>query len=128
MAVDPAAMRVDKWLWTARFFKTRSLATAAADAGRILVNGGTAKPAKEIKPGDTLQVGSDGLHWRVTVRGLSQQRGPAAQAKLLYEEWEESRREREAALLQRKLAKEPAAAIPGRPTKRDRRRLQRLFG
>ncbi len=121
-------MRVDKWLWAARFFKTRSLATAAADAGRILVNGGSAKPAKEIKPGDALQIRGDGLQWRVTVRGLSQQRGPAAQAGLLYEEWEESRREREAALLQRKLAKEPAATIPGRPTKRDRRRLQRVFG
>ena len=128
MAVDPPTMRVDKWLWAARFFKTRSLASAAADAGRILVNGGTAKPAKEIKPGDELQVGSDGLPWRVTVRGLSEQRGPAAQARLLYEEEEDSRRERAAMLHQRKLAKEPAATIHGRPTKRDRRRMQRHFG
>jgi ribosome-associated heat shock protein Hsp15 len=120
-------MRLDKWLWAARFFKTRGLACAAADAGRILVNGSAAKPAKEIRPGDQVEIRSGELSWRITVRGLSQQRGPAAQASLLYEETEESRRQREAALQRRRLVQEPAAEIRGRPTKRDRRRMQRFI-
>jgi ribosome-associated heat shock protein Hsp15 len=128
--LDPrlAVMRLDKWLWAARFFKTRSLACAAAEAGKIHVNGGTAKPAKDIRPGDRVEIQAGGLRWRVSVLGLSEQRGPAAQASLLYEESEDSRREREAALVQRRLAVEPASGIHGRPTKRDRRRLQRAFG
>jgi ribosome-associated heat shock protein Hsp15 len=123
-----AAMRIDKWLWAARFFKTRSLASAAAAAGRIVVNGNPAKPAKEIRVGDLLDLRIGDLRWRVSVRGLSGGRGPASQAALLYEEEENSRREREAALMQRRLATEPAAAVHGRPTKRDRRRMQRFFG
>lgn len=128
MASPLAAMRIDKWLWAARFFKTRSLASAAADAGKILLNGVAVKPAREVRLSDMLEIRNGEAHWIVTVRGLSQQRGRAAQASLLYEETEASRREREAALQRRKLMPEPAAQLKGRPTKRERRRLQRLVG
>lgn len=122
----PAAMRVDKWLWAARFYKSRSLASAAAEAGKIHINGATAKPASDIKPGDQLDIHKADQRWHITVRGLSLQRGAAPQAALLYQESEESRLARETAAAQRKLAAEPAARLQGRPTKRDRRRLTRL--
>ena len=120
--------RIDKWLWAARFFKTRSLASEAADGGKIRVNGARAKPAKIIHPGDTVEFPIGELHWTVTVRALSKQRLPAAQARLLYEETEDSRLQREAQIESGKLSSEPATDMKGRPTKRDRRRMQRFFG
>lgn len=123
-----ASQRIDKWLWAARFFKTRSLAAQAVEGGRVEINGHHAKPAKEVKLGDRLDVGIGDLRWNVVVRGLSAQRRPAPEARLLYEEAEESRAARQAQLDQRKIAAEPGADISGRPTKRDRRKLQRFFG
>ena len=118
-------MRLDKWLWAARFFKTRSLAAEEIGRHRIEVNGQPAKASRELKPGDTVTVRQPGgLARTVTVRGLSQLRGPAPVAQQLYEETAESLAARAAAAQRRKLAPEPAASIAqGRPTKRDRRQL-----
>jgi ribosome-associated heat shock protein Hsp15 len=118
-------LRIDKWLWAARFYKTRSLAADAVDAGKALVNGQRVKPAKALKLGDELAVRAHGTEYTVRVRGLSDRRGPAAEAAKLYEETEESRRKREEARLTR-VVLEPAAILRGRPTKRARRQLQKL--
>jgi ribosome-associated heat shock protein Hsp15 len=120
-------MRVDKWLWVARLFKTRSLAAEAADRGRVDVNGQPAKPARELRPGDTLVLRQDGgVERRVVIRALSLQRGPAAVAQTLYEETADSLAARLRAAENRRLAPEPAHTIEqGRPTKRDRRELER---
>jgi len=116
--------RIDKWLWAARFYKTRSLATDEIDKGRVSVNGLEAKPAREVKVGDTVAMRREGLTRTVVVKGLSDVRGPAPVAQQLYEETAESRAERESALEQRRFAREPALAIEhGRPTKRGRREL-----
>ena len=120
-------MRLDKWLWAARFFKTRALAAEAADRGRIEVNGLTAKPARELHVDDKLVLRQDGSEKRtLVVRALSARRGPAPVAQALYEETAESLAERQRAAEARRLAPEPAQAIEqGRPTKRDRRELER---
>jgi ribosome-associated heat shock protein Hsp15 len=120
-------MRLDKWLWAARFFKTRSLASDAIERQRIQVNGQPVKPARELRVGDELTLRLDALGPRqVRVRALSPQRGPAAVAQQLYEETPESVEARQRAALQRRLAPEPAAAqADGRPTKRDRREIER---
>ena len=120
--------RIDKWLWAARFFKTRSLASEAVDGGKVRVNGARAKPSKTIHAGDTIEVSVGEVRWTITVRALSKQRLPAAQARLLYEETEDSRLQREAQIASGKLCGEPATEVKGRPTKRDRRRMQRFFG
>jgi ribosome-associated heat shock protein Hsp15 len=119
-------MRLDKWLWAARFFKTRSVASAAIDGGKIKLNGFAAKPAKEIKVGDLLQIRAGDQVWEVTVQGLCEQRRPAPEAQLLYTETEAGRAARERNLELRKLAPAPASDLRGRPTKRDRRQLDRL--
>ncbi|MDP2030392.1 MAG: RNA-binding S4 domain-containing protein [Thiobacillus sp.] len=119
-------MRLDKWLWAARFFKTRSLATQAIDNGRVKLNGDRVKPAREIKSGDRLEVQVGEFVWMLTVRGLSMQRGPAAVAQALYEEDPVSTARRQQQVSDRKLADNPAAAIKGRPTKRDRRLIHRF--
>ena len=121
-------LRVDKWLWAARFFKTRSLAAKAADAGKVRLNGETAKPARALKPGDVLAIRIGDLEWVVDVRALSRQRGPAAQAALLYAEREDSRARRLEAIASRKTQAHPAAAAKGRPTKKDRRLIHRFTG
>ena len=122
------AVRLDKWLWAARFFKTRSLATAAVTAGEVRVARERVKPARVVRTGDEVQVrrGDDVID--VVVRELSGVRGPAPVAQRLYEETEESRRRRAVAAERRKLAREPALDIKGRPTKRDARVLRRLRG
>jgi len=126
---EPAdRLRIDKWLWAARFFKTRSLAAQAVDGGRVQVNGARVKPAKDVKPGDAIAVHIGELEWVVEVRALAARRGPAEAARKLYEERAESRARREAALDARKRAPEPAFGLRGRPTKRDRRMLKRLAG
>ena len=120
-------LRVDKWLWAARFFKTRSLAAHAVDAGKVLVNGARVKPAKGLKPGDELLVRTPVFEYTVRVAQLAERRGSAAQAALLYAETDESLRKREAARRER-TPLDPGAAVRGRPTKRHRRQLERLRG
>ena len=119
-------MRIDKWLWAARFFKTRSQATEAVDAGHIDLNGDRAKPAKQVKPGDTLRIRAHQNTFVVLVRALSERRGPASEAQALYEETADSRQERERLAEQRRLAPTPAYEEGGRPTKRDRRDMARV--
>ncbi|MBI5277284.1 MAG: RNA-binding S4 domain-containing protein [Burkholderiales bacterium] len=117
-------LRIDKWLWAARFYKTRGLATEAIDKGRVEVNGQVVKPAREVKPGDTVAMRREGVTRTVVVKGISYMRGPAPVAQQLYEETAESIAARERAAEQRRLAPEPSLAIEhGRPTKRGRREL-----
>ena len=117
-------LRLDKWLWAARFFKTRSLAAEEIGHGRVQVNGQVAKASRELKLGDLLRLRQAQVEREVWVRGLSHLRGPAAQAQALYEETPASLLARDKAAEQRRLAPEPAQAITqGRPTKRARRRL-----
>ena len=119
-------MRLDKWLWCARFYKTRSLATEEIAKGRVTVNGQAAKPARDLRCGDTVALRQGPVARTVLVRALSGARGPAPMAQLLYEETPESIAARESAAEQRRLAPEPAAALQeGRPTKRDRRNIDR---
>jgi ribosome-associated heat shock protein Hsp15 len=113
-------MRLDKWLWAARCFKTRALAAEAADLGRVEVNAITAKPARELRIGDTVCLRHGSERRTLVVRGLSAVRGPAVQAQTLYEETAESRAAREQAGQARRLSPEPAAG-QARPTKRERR-------
>jgi ribosome-associated heat shock protein Hsp15 len=125
---ETAAVRIDKWLWAARFFKTRSLAAAAVAAGDVRVGGARIKPARPLRIGELLEVqrGDEQLH--VVVRGLDDIRGPAPAAQRLYEETAESRQRREQRANARKAAREPALDIRGRPTKRDSRLLRKLRG
>jgi ribosome-associated heat shock protein Hsp15 len=116
-------MRLDKWLWAARFFKTRSLAQQAIAASRVKLNDERVKPAHDLKVGDSLSIRVGEYDWKLTVRALSEKRGPAVQARLLYEETAASRTERERRIDIRKFSPEPAATIKGRPTKKDRRDL-----
>ena len=119
-------MRLDKWLWAARFFKTRSLATEAVDQGRVKFNGDRVKPSREIKLGDRLDIQQGEEAWEVTVRMLSMQRGPAPVAQQLYEEAPGSLARRQQMAAERKLSVSPTAGIRGRPTKRDRRQIHRF--
>jgi ribosome-associated heat shock protein Hsp15 len=117
-------LRIDKWLWAARFYKTRSLATDEINKGRVTVNGQEAKPSREVKAGDTVALRQGPVARTVLVRGLSGTRGPAPVAQQLYEETAESIQAREKAAEQRRYASEPALSIEhGRPTKRERREL-----
>ena len=120
-------MRLDKWLWAARFYRTRSLAQQAIEAGRVRLAGERVKPSREVKPGDMLTIRVQELEWQVSVRALSERRGPASEARRLYDESEDSRQKREGLLAGRRLMQEPARGMQGgRPTKRDRRTLERL--
>jgi len=123
-----ARVRVDKWLWAARFFKTRSLAAQAVEGGRVQVNGQRVKPARDLQPGDELVIHIGALEWVIEVRGLSTQRGPAAAAQKLYEERASSRERRFEAVAARKLALAPVRVEKGRPTKRDRRQMRKFTG
>ncbi|NSL55742.1 RNA-binding S4 domain-containing protein [Uliginosibacterium aquaticum] len=120
-----SAVRVDKWLWAARFFKTRSLATDAVDGGKVQVNGMRVKPAKDVKLGDRIEVTIGDMHWELIVEGLSEKRGPAPEARKLYRETEASEAARQKVAEARHLRVEPSLEIHGRPTKRDRRSLDR---
>jgi ribosome-associated heat shock protein Hsp15 len=119
-------MRLDKWLWAARFFKTRSLAQHAIGAGRVKLNGGRVKPSHDLKIGDAIVVRVSEFEWQVKVRALSDKRGPAEQARKLYEESEVSRAERQRRMDLRRWGAEPSAKLKSRPTKRDRRLLEKL--
>lgn len=118
-------VRIDKWLWAARFFKTRSLAAEAIDRGRVKINGDRCKPARNVRQGDLLDIDNGSTEWQVKVLALSDKRGSATVARELYIETEESVRRREAHAERRKLFVEPGESIRGRPTKRDRRQLDR---
>jgi ribosome-associated heat shock protein Hsp15 len=116
-------VRIDKFLWAARFFKTRSLATDAVAEGRVQLNGARTKPAHGIRVGDTFTANNGATTWEAVVLALSEVRGSAVQAQALYAETEASIAQRQNAAEQRKYFREPALAFKGRPTKRDRRLL-----
>jgi ribosome-associated heat shock protein Hsp15 len=121
-------LRIDKWLWAARFYKTRSLAAEEIGKNRVQVNGQDAKPAREVRAGDRVRLRQGQVEREVVVRGISAMRGPAPVAQQLYEETPESLARREAAAQQRRVAAEPALSIEqGRPTKRDRRQMDKAW-
>jgi ribosome-associated heat shock protein Hsp15 len=121
-------VRMDIWLWAARFFKTRPLAKRACELGRILSNGQVAKAAREVRVGDRLRVTSDGGDFQVEVLLLSEARGPAAVAQTLYRETEESRELRQKVAAERKAMREFEVLPAGRPSKRDRRHIIQFRG
>ena len=121
-------LRIDKWLWAARFYKTRSLAAEEIGKGRVEVNGQTAKASREVRPGDRVRLRQGAVEREVQVLGISAQRGPAPVAQQLYAETPESVQAREAEAQRRRLAAEPALSIvEGRPTKRDRRQIDKAW-
>src|SRR5208282_3087010 len=122
------AVRIDKWLWAARFFKTRALASRACDLGRIHSNGQPAKPAREVHVGNMLRVTNDGGDFEVEVLLLSDVRGPASVAQTLYRETEASRELRQKVAAERKAMKQFEELPAGRPSKRDRRRIIQFRG
>lgn len=123
---DP--IRLDKWLWAARFYKTRSLASEAVAGGKVQVNGDHAKRSRPLQVGDEIRVRQGPYEYRVVVRDLSSRRGPAADAAKLYEELAESRAARETMAIQLKSLHSAFVPEKGRPTKRDRREISRLKG
>ena len=123
------AVRLDKWLWAARIFKTRGLATEAIAGGRVHLNGTRAKPSKEVKAGDRLEVTRErGLRIELIVRGVAERRGPAKEAVQLYEETPESVEARERRAAEMRMSMPPVPSGAGRPTKRDRRRMDAARG
>lgn len=121
-----AGVRIDKWLWAARFYKTRALAQKAVEGGKVRLNGERCKCSRELRPGDRVDINIEGLEWGVTVRGLSGQRGPAPVARQLYEEDPASLEARQRRMEERRHVEDPGSQIRGRPTKRDRRLLHRF--
>ena len=122
------AQRIDKWLWAARFFKTRSIASDEIGKNRVQINGLDAKASREVKPGDTVRMRQGPVERTVVVKGLSGVRGPATVAQLLYEETADSLLARTQAAERNRLAREPALSIEqGRPTKRDRRQIEKAW-
>ena len=122
---EMTTVRLDKWLWAARFFKTRSLASEAVDTGKVKVGGERVKPARSLRVGDELAIDNGAETWEVAVLGLSDKRGAAPVARLLYAETPASIARREQSQEERKLFREPGSTIKGRPTKRDRRQLSK---
>ena len=118
-------VRIDKWLWAARFFKTRSLAAGASDRGRVKINEAHCKTSRHVHLDDLIDIDNGSAEWQVRVRGLSSQRGSATIARQLYEETAHSILRREQQAEQRRFFIEPAESLRGRPTKRDRRQLDR---
>ncbi|MFC0168035.1 RNA-binding S4 domain-containing protein [Pseudoduganella danionis] len=123
---ENGSVRLDKWLWAARFFKTRSLATDAVDSGKVKLGGDKVKPARAVRIGDVLDIDNGSDRWEVDVMNLSEVRGPATVARNLYEETDASVARRAEVAEHRRLYREPGADIKGRPTKRDRRQLGKL--
>lgn len=123
-----SSVRMDKWLWAARFFKTRALASRACDLGRIESNGVKAKPAREVRPGDKLHIENDGGIFEVAVLAISEVRGPAAVAQKLYEESEASREARLKLAEERRTMQQMMPLPEHRPSKRDRRRIIQFRG
>ena len=120
------SVRVDKWLWAARFFKTRALASAAVAGGKVHVNGSQAKPAKPVQAGDQLRVRVGPYDWILTVRAVTERRGSSKDAQLLYDESPDGKAARERLAEAHKIAPAPTYQGKGRPTKKERRELQRL--
>jgi len=122
-------IRLDKWLWAARFFKTRKLAVEAINGGKVHLNGKRAKPGREIKPGSQLEIHKGSFEWDITIKVIPKQRRPASEAIHFYLETEESVKRREQlSEEQRRLRNNTPHADKGRPTKRDRRQIDRLIG
>ena len=121
---DDGRIRFDKWLWAARFYKTRSLCVQAIDAGQARVNGDRAKPARAMRVGESVSIRKSGIVCEVVITALSDRRGNATAAALLYRETEASAAAREAAQLERRAAELAQPRFPGRPTKRERRKLE----
>jgi ribosome-associated heat shock protein Hsp15 len=117
-------MRLDKWLWAARLVKTRGLAVEAVNGGRVQLNGQRAKPSKDVRPGDRLEITVGQVRRTVVIQATAPRRGPASEAALLYEETPESREVRERQAAERRLAQPPGIQPGARPTKRDRRRFE----
>ncbi len=127
ISTEPGAkLRIDKWLWAARFFKTRSLAADAVEKGRVRIAGAPVKPSKDVRVGDRVDITIETVVWQVEVLGVCDTRGPASVAQTLYAESEEGRAKRLAELERRRHFREPAAEMHGRPTKRDRRIIDKL--
>jgi ribosome-associated heat shock protein Hsp15 len=125
VSIAPASVRIDKWLWAARFFKTRALAATAVEAGRVTINGERCKASKLVRVNDALVIRRPPLEHGLVVRGVSDKRGAAPIAQQLYEETAESRARREALVAELKSA--PPPVFKGRPTKRERRDLERFM-
>ncbi len=123
-----ARQRIDKWLWCARFFKTRSLAAEAVERGRVQVNGQACKNSREVRPGDSVVLEAHQQRWELEVRGIAAARGSAPVAQTLYAETAESQQKRQSETERRRLQHEPSSQLQGRPTKRDRRRMDDLTG
>ncbi|MGV0986592.1 MAG: RNA-binding S4 domain-containing protein [Limnohabitans sp.] len=122
------ALRIDKWLWAARFFKTRSIASDEIGKNRVQINGQDAKASREVKPGDTVRMRQGQVERTVLVKAISAVRGPAPAAQLLYEETAESLAQRQKLAEMNRLSREPALSIEqGRPTKRDRRQIEKTW-
>ena len=119
-------VRIDRWLWAARFFKTRGGATDAVLGGRVHVNGTRVKPAKEVGAGDRLEITTGSTRWEIVLRAVAEKRGPASVAQTLYEETTESQECRARLAEERRLARPLGADLGARPTKRDRRKLDAL--
>ena len=126
MKQPPATMRLDTWLWAARFFKTRSLAQKQIELNRVSVNGAKAKTSKDITVGDVIDLTLNSLPYKLTVLALNEQRRPAPEARLLYQEDEATAQNREAQKLLDQASRITAAYPDGRPTKRDRRQLDKM--
>ena len=118
-------VRIDKWLWAARFFKTRSMASDAVDRGRVRIAGEPVKPARAVKVNDKISIDNGSDRWEIVVLGISDKRGAAPIARLLYSETEESIVRRENDAEAKRLFPEPGSTIKGRPTKRDRRAISK---
>ncbi|MDP2432824.1 MAG: RNA-binding S4 domain-containing protein [Pseudomonadota bacterium] len=123
---DTQRVRLDKWLWAARFYKTRALAHEAIEGGRVRLDGERVKPSREVRVGDRLSLHINDLDWVVNVQKLSERRGPAPEARELYVETEESLAARLQAIEQRRLTVEPGTGIRGRPSKKDMRLIHRF--
>ena len=127
ISTEPGArLRIDKWLWAARFFKTRSLASDAIAKGRVRIGGDIVKASRDVRVGDLVEIEIEHVAWEVQVLGICEMRGPASVAQTLYAETETGRARRAAEQERRKLFREPAAVLHGRPTKRDRRTIDKL--
>jgi len=118
-------LRIDKWLWAARFYKTRTLAQDAVEAGQVKVAGERVKPSRAVRPGDILQIRAGEQDWEILVRALSTQRGPAVFARTLYDETPQGLKLRLEAIELRRQNTDPAANLKGRPTKQDRRNIEK---
>ena len=120
---NPERLRIDKWLWAARFYKTRTLACAAVNSGHVRLNGATVKPAREVRSSDTLDILVGENRWTIVILGINPLRRPASEAQTLYSETEESAARRLAEQEARRLAPAPGSDLRGRPTKKARRQI-----